>query len=225
LELPRGVDVTVMLLILDGSLNAVAYAIPPYPERLPFVTGIRRIHIGVAPKHGRCTLQFFGENGKTTVMARWQITNPDLDDILMRSIQSFLPLSTEGVEEFRILGYRAHSDLPALRAFASLPDLESIVMAHCDSTALLRALRQPTVHVIAPKLRRMKLYLDPRKDASGEELMELVKCRAANDVKLEELLIISPSVIIPVAEVMALKPHVGVVEYRMDDSIPILEDQ
>lgn len=225
LELPRGVDVTVMLLVIDGSPNAVARAIPPHPERLPFITGIRRIHIEVAPDHGRCTLRFSGENGKTTVMARWQITNPDLEDIVMESIQSFLPLSTEGVEEFSILGYQAYSHLPALRAFESLLNLESIVMVHCDKIALLRALRQPTRHVIAPKLRRIRLYLDPGKDASGEELMDLVKYRAANDVKLEEFLVISPNVIIPVAEVMALKSYVRVVEYRMDDSVPNFKDQ
>lgn len=222
LELPRGVDVTVMLLVLDGSPNAVAQAIPPHPERLPFVTGIRRVHIEVAPMHGRCTLRFSGENGKATVMARWKITNPDLDDIVMRSIQSFLPLSTEEVEEFSIIGYEAYSHLAASLAFESLPNLESIVMVHCDKIPLLRALRQPTRHVIAPKLRRIRLYLDPEKDASGEELMELAKFRAANDVKLEELLIISSNVIIPVAEVMALKSHVGVVEYRMDNSVPTL---
>ena len=225
LELPKGVDVTVMLLIPDGSSNVVSRAIPPHPERLPFVTGIKRVRIRVAPEHGRCTLQFSGENGKATVMVRWKITDPDLDDLVMKSIQSFLPLSTEGVEEFSIQGYQAYSHVPALRAFGSLPNLESIIVVHCDNIALLRALRQPAGDVIAPKLRRVRLYLDPGKDASGEELMELVKFRAANDVKLEKFLIISPDVIIPVAEVMALKSHVGVVEYRMDDIIPGFEDQ
>ena len=223
LELPRGVDITVMLLILDGSSNAIAYAIPPYPERLPFISGAKRIHIDVLPMHGRCTFEFSGENGKVTIMARWPMTNANLGDLMMGSIQSFLPLSTEGVEELYIQGYRAPEDshLPALRAFESLPNLESIHMIHCDNTVLLRALRQPTRHLIVPKLRMLELSLNPQREVSGKELMELVQYRVSNGARLEDLLIVAPEVIIPVAEVMALKQHVGVVEYKMDDSIPI----
>jgi len=55
--------------------------------------------------------------------------------------------------------------------------------------------------------------------------MELVKYRVSKGVKLEELLIISPEVVVPVGEIMALRPHAKVVEYKMDDSIPSFEDQ
>ena len=226
LELPRGADTTIMLLIFDGSSNAIARAIPPHPERLPFVSGIKRVHVEVLPGHGRCNFRFSGENGRVTVMARWPITNPNLDSLMMESIQSFLPLSTEGVEEFYIQGYQAPGDsyLPALRTFESLPNLESMLMVHSDNTALLRALRHPTQHLTVPKLRTIRLYLSPRREVSGEELMELVKCRVSHDAKLEVLLIISPEVIVPVAEVMALRQHVGIVEYNMDDSIPSFEN-
>jgi len=227
LELPRGVDATVMLLILDGSSNVIAHAIPPYPERLPFISGLKRVHAEVLPGHGRCSFRCSGENGKVTVMARWPITNANLDNLVMGSIQSFLPLSMEGVEELWIQGYQAPEDsyLPALRAFESLPNLQSVLMVHCDNTVLLRALKYPTRHLTVPKLRTLKLYLDPQRTVSGEDLMELVKSRVSNGARLEELLIISPEVIVPVAEVMVLKPHVGSVEYRMDDSIPSFEDQ
>jgi len=227
LDLPRGVDATVMLLILDGSSNAIAHAIPPHPERIPFISGLKRVHAEVFPDHGRCTFRFTGENGKVTVMARWPITNPNLDDLVMGSIQSFLPLSTEEVEEFWIEGYQASGDyyLPALRAFESLPNLQSIFMVHCDNTVLLRALKCPTRHLTVPKLRTLKLYLDPQRTVSGEDLMDLVKNRVSGGAGLEELSIISPEVTIPVAEVMALRTHVGLVEYRMDDSIPSPKDQ
>ena len=227
LELPRGVDATVMLLILDGSSNAIAHAIPPHPERLPFVSGIKHVRIGMASRHGRCIFRFSGENGKLTVLARWLVTNPNLDDLVMGSIQSFLPLSTEGVEEFCIQGYHAPEDsyLPALRAFESFPNLESITMVHCDNTALLRAIRHPTRHLIVPKLRMIRTYLDPQREVSGEELMQLVAYRVSHGARLQELLIISPEVLVPVTEIMALKPHVGVVEYKLDDSIPSFENQ
>lgn len=222
LELPRGVDLTVMLLITDGSSNAIAHAIPPHTERLPFMSGIKCAGIMVLPEHGKCTFWFSGENGKVRVMTRWPVTNPNLDDIIVVSIQSFLPLSTEGVESLDIHGYQAPEDsyLPALRAFESLPNLKSILMVHCDNTVLLRALRQPTRHLIAPKLRILGLALSPQREVSGEELMELVKYRASNGVRLDELSIFAPEVIVPVAEVMALRQHVGVVEYKMDDSTP-----
>lgn len=154
-------------------------------------------------------------------MARWPVTNPDLDNLLVGSIQSFLPFSTDEVEEFYIRGYKAPQDshLPTLRAFESLPNLHSILMFRCDNTVLLRALRQPTRPLTAPKLRKMELYLDHEREVSGEELMELVRHRASRGVRLEELLIISPEVIVPVAEVMALRPYVELVEYKMDDSI------
>ena len=225
LDLPKGVDATVVLLIQDGSANAIAYAIPPYPDRLPFLSGVKRIHAEVHPSNGRCHFRLFGENGKVTVLARWPITNPDLDNLVFGSIQSFLPFSTDEVEEFYIHGYRASGDscLPALRAFESLPNLQSILMLHCDNTVLLRALRQPTQHLTVPKLRMMELYLNPRTEVSGQELMELVRYRASRDMRLEKLSIISPEVIVPVAEVMALKPYVALVEYKMDDSIPNLK--
>jgi hypothetical protein len=227
LELPKGVDVTVMLLILNGSSNAVAHAIPPYPDRLPFVSGIKCIHAEVFPGHGRCTFRFYGENGKVTIMARWPIANHNLDNLVIGSIQSFLPLSTEEVEEFRIQGYLAPGDsyLPALQAFESLPSLQSIVMVHCDNTVLLRALRQPARHLTVPKLRTMRLYINPRREVSGEELMELAKYRVSNGARLEELSIVSPEVTVPVAKVMALRTLVGLVEYKMDDSIPTFDDQ
>jgi hypothetical protein len=226
LELPRGVDATIVLLIIDASSDAIAHAIPPHPERLPFISGIKRIHTEVLPGHGRCTFRFFGENGKVTVKARWPIANPNLNNLVMGSIRSFLPLSTEGVEEFCIQGYQAPEDsyLPALRAFESLPNLESILMIHCDNTALLRALRHPTRYLTAPKLGMMKLYLNPQREVSGEELMELVKYRVSHGARLEGLLIISPDVVVPVAEVMALRQHVGIVEYKMDDSVPSFEN-
>ena len=226
LELSRGVDVTVMSLILNGESNPIAHAIPPYPERLPFISGIKSIHAEVLPGHGRCAFRFSGENGKATVMARWRITNPDLDDLLVGSIQSFLPLSTEGVEELYIHGYQAPDNfyLPALQGFESLPGLQSITMVHCDNTVLLRALRQPTRHLAVPKLRTLTIYLDSRRAVSGEDLRELVKHRVSNGAKLEELSIISPEVIVPVAEVMALRQHVKVVEYKMDNSVPNFED-
>ena len=226
LELQKGVDVTVVLLI-NGGPNAIAHAIPPHPERLPFMLGIKRVYAEILPAHGRCTFRFPGENGKVTVMARWPITNPNLDNLVMGSIQSFLPLSTEGVEELYIQGYQAPEDsyLPALGAFESLPNLRSILMVHCDSTVLLRALRQPTRHLATPKLRTLKLYLHQERTASGEGLMELVKYRVSNGAKLEKLLILAPTVIVPVVDVMALKPYVEDVEYRMDDSIPSFEDQ
>ncbi|KAF9644114.1 hypothetical protein BDM02DRAFT_3272656 [Thelephora ganbajun] len=226
LELPRGVDVTVMLLILDGSSNPIACAIPPHPDRLPFISGTKRVHAELLPGHGRYTFRFSGENGKVTVMARWPITNLNLGDLLMGSIQSFLPFSTEGAEELCIQGYQAPANLylPAMRAFDSLPNLRSILMVHCDNTVLLRALRQPTRNLIVPELRTMKLYLDPQREVSGEDLMELVKCRASSGARMEELSIVSSEVIVPVAEVMALRPYVGLVEYKMDDSIPSFED-
>ena len=226
LELQKGVDVTVVLLI-NGGPNAIAHAIPPHPERLPFMLGIKRVYAEILPAHGRCTFRFPGENGKVTVMARWPITNPNLDNLVMGSIQSFLPLSTEGVEELYIQGYQAPEDsyLPALGAFESLPNLRSILMVHCDSTVLLRALRQPTRHLVTPKLRTLKLYLHQERTASGEGLVELVKYRVSNGAKLEKLSILAPTVIVPVVDVMALKPYVEDVEYRMDDSIPSFEDQ
>ena len=222
LELSKGVDVTVMLLIQDGSANAIAYAVPPYPDRLPFMSGVKKIHAEVLPRHGRCNFWFYGENGKVTIMARWPITNPDLNDLVVGSIQSFLPFSTDGVEEFCVQGYQAPRDsyLPASRAFESLPNLRSILMLHCDNTVLLHALRQPTRHLTVPKLRKMVLYLGLQREASGEELMELVRYRASRGARLQELSIISPEVIVPVAEVMALRQHVELVEYKMDDSTP-----
>ena len=227
LELQKGVDVTVTLLVPDAGHNVIAHAIPPHPDRLPFLSGIKRIHIKVLPIHGRCAFRFSGENGKVTVMARWPITNPNLDNLVMGSIQSFLPLSTEGAEQLYIQGYQAPEDfyLPAVQAFESLSNLQSIFMVHCDNTVLLRALRHPTRHLTAPKLRTLRLYLNPQRAISGGSLMELVKYRASNGVRLEELSIFSTEVIVPVAEVMALRPHVGVVEYMMDDSIPSFEDQ
>ena len=226
LELRKGVEVTVMLLVLNGEPNAIAHAIPPHPERLPLISGIKRIRIGVLPIHGRCTFGFSGEGGKVMVLARWPITNPNLDNIVRGSIQSFLPLSVEGVEELCIQGYQAPEDsyLPAVQAFESLPNLRSVSMVHCDNTILLRALKHPTRHLTVPKLRTLRLYLDPQREISGESLMELVKYRASNSARLEELSILSQEVIVPVAEVMALRPHVGVVEYKMDDSIPDFED-
>jgi len=226
LELPKGVDVTVILLILDGSSNVIAHAIPPHPERLPFVSGIKSVHIEMHPTHGRCTFRFSGENGRVTVTARWPIANLDLDNLLMGSIQSFLPLSTEGVEGFYIQGYQAREDyyLPALRAFESLPNLESILMVHCDNTALLRALRHPTRHLTAPKLKVIRLYLDPQREVSGGELMELVKYRVSHGARLEEFLVTSSELVVPVADVMTLRQHVGIVEYKMDDSIPNFEN-
>ena len=226
LELRKGVEVTVMLLVLNGESNAIAHAIPPHPERLPFISGIKRIRIGVLPIHGRCTFGFSGEGGKVMVLARWPITNPNLDNIVRGSIQSFLPLFVEGVEELCIQGYQAPEDsyLPAVQAFESLPNLRSVSMVHCDNTVLLRALKHPTRHLTTPKLRTLRLYLDPQREISGESLMELVKYRASNSARLEELSILSQEVIVPVAEVMALRPHVGVVEYKMDDSIPDFED-
>ena len=77
LKLPKGVDATIMLLILDGTSNAIAHAIPPHPERLPFVSDIKCVHF-VFPGHGRCTFRFSGENGTVTVMARWPIANPKI---------------------------------------------------------------------------------------------------------------------------------------------------
>ena len=227
LELQKGVDVTVMLLVLDGGFNAIAHAIPPYPERLPFISEVKRVNIKALPIHGRCILRFSGENGKVTVMARWPITNPNLDNLMMGSVQSFLPLSTERVEELYIQGYQAPegSHMPAVRAFESLPNLQTVLMVHCDNTVLLRALRNPTRHLLVPKLRTLKLYLDSQRAISGEGLMELVKYRVSNGARLEELSILSPEVVVPVPEIMALKPHVGVVEYMMDDSIPSFEDQ
>jgi len=224
LELQEGVDVTVMLLILNGESNPVAHAIPPHPERLPFISGTKRVHAEMLRSFGRCTFRFYGENGMVTVMARWPITNPNLDDLVMGSIQSFLPLSTEGVEELYIQGYQAPEDsyLPALRAFESFPNLRSILMVHCDNAVLLRALRHPTLHLTTPKLRTLRLYLSPERTTSGEGLMELVKYRDSNGGKLEKLSILAPEVIVPVVEVMALKPYVGDVEYKMDDSIPSL---
>ena len=227
LELPRGVDVTVMLLILDGASNAVARAIPPHPERLPFVSRIKHVHTEVLPGHGRCIFRFSGENGKVTVMARWPITNHNLDNLVIGSIESFLPISTEEVEVLCIQGYRAPDDswMPALRAFESLPSLQSILAVHCDTTVLLRALRHPSRNLTVPKLGSLSLYLHPQREVSGKELMELVKYRVSNGARLEELLIISPDIIVPVAEVMALKAHVGVVEYRLDNSLPNFENR
>lgn len=226
LELPKGVDATVTLLIPDGSAIPTAYAIPPYPDRLPFISGVKRIHAEVFPGHGRCNFRFSGENGKITITARWPALFPDLNGLLIGSIRSFLPLSTDGVEEFYIQGYQAPGDsyLPALRAFESLPNLQSILMLHCDNTVLLRALRQPTRHLAVPKLRKMKLYLGWGTEVSGDELRELASYRASRDARLEELLITSPEVIVPVREVMALREHVKLVEYKMDSSIPTLED-
>ena len=226
LEFPKGVDVTVMLLIPDGSSNVTAYAIPPHPDRIPCMSAIKRVN-AVFPGHGRCSFQFSGENGTLTVMARWPVTNPNLDNLVMGSIQSFLPLSTEGVEELRIQGYQAPetSHLPALRMFESLPDLRSIIMVHCDNTVILRALREPTRLLTVPRLGTVELCLSPRREVSGEELMELAKYRESNGVKLGELFIVSPDVIVPIAKVMALKPHVGLVEYKMDTCVPPLEDK
>ena len=220
LELPKGVDVTVVLLI-NGGPNPIAPAIPPHPDRLPFIMGVKCVHAEILPAHGRCTFRFSGENGKVKVIARWPIIHPELDNLVMRSIQSLLPLSTEGVEEFYIQGYQAPEDsyLPALGAFESLPNLRSVQMVHCDNTVLLRALMHPTT----PKLKTLKLYLDPERAISGEGLMELVKYRVSNGAKLEKLSILAPSVIVPVVDVMALKPYVGDVEYKMDDSIPDFE--
>ena len=225
LELSKGVDATVMSLIPDGSSNPIAHAIPPHPDRLPFISEVKRIHAEVLPGHGRCTFKLSGENGKVTVMARWPVTQPDLNNLVIGSIQSFLPFPSDGVEELCIQGYQAPGDsyLPALRAFESLPNLQHILMLHCDNTVLLRALRQPTQHLTAPKLRRMVLCLDPQREVSGEELMEFVRYRVSKSAKLEEFSIISPEVFIPVAKVMALKPHVGLVEYKMDNSVPTLE--
>ena len=226
LELSKGVDATVMLIIQDGSANPIAYAVPPYPDRLPFISEVKHIHAEVLPRHGRCNFRFSGENGKVTVRARWSITNPDLDNLMIGSIQSFLPFSTDDVEEFSIRGYQAPEDsyLPAWRAFESLPNLQSILVLHCDNIVLLRALRQPARNLTVPRLKKMKLYLDPLRDVSGEELMELVKYRASKGSRLEELSIISPEVIVPVAGVMTLRPYVELVEYKMDDSIPSLRD-
>jgi hypothetical protein len=227
LELSKGVDVTVMVLIPNGSANPIAYAIPPYPDRLPFITGVKHIHAEALLKHGRCGFRFFGENGKVTVMARWPITNPNLDDLVIGSIQSFLPFATDEVEELCVQGYQAPRDshVPALRAFESLPNLQSILMLRCDNTVLFRALRQPGRGLIVPKLRKMEIYLGPRREVSGEELMELVRYRASRDARLEELSIISPDLIVPVADVMALRPHVGLLEYKMDDSVPRIESR
>lgn len=225
LELPRGVDATVALLIPDGSANAIAYAIPPYPDRLPFISGVERIRAEVLPGYGRCNFWFSGENGKVAVMARWPITHPNLGNLVTGSIQSFLPFSTDGVEEFYIQGYQAPRDsyLPALRAFESLPNLRSILMLHCDNTVLFRALRQHSRHLTVPRLRKIELYLDNRREVSGEELMELVRYRASKGARLDGFSIISPEVIVPVAEVTALRQYVELVEYKMDDCIPSLE--
>jgi hypothetical protein len=227
LELSKGVDVAMTLLIPDGSANPIAYAIPPYPDRLPFIRGVKSIHAEVFPGHGRCGFRFSGENGKVTIGARWPATNPDLEDLLIRSFQSFLPFSTDGVEEFCIRGYQAPKDsyLPALQAFDSLPNLRSILMVHCDNSVLLRALRQPTRHLTVPKLRKMELCLGTRREISGDELRELASYRASRDARLEELLITSPEVIVPVTEVMALRAYAKLVEYKMDQTIPTLEDR
>ncbi|KAF9792075.1 hypothetical protein BJ322DRAFT_1215329 [Thelephora terrestris] len=185
LELPKGVDVTVMLLIQDGSPNPIAQAIPPYPDSLPFMSGVKRIHAKILPIDGRCAFQFSGENGKVTVMARWPITNPNLDNLLVGSIQSFLPFPTDEVEEIYIQGYQAPRDsyLPASRAFESLPNLQYILMLHCDTTAILRGLRHPARHLTMPKLRKIELCLDPQREVSGEELMELVRYRESNGAR------------------------------------------
>ena len=222
LEVPRGVDVTVVSLIRDGSPNPVAHAIPPYPDRLPFLLGVKRISAEVFPVHGRCAFRFFGENGRVNILARWPMTNLGLENLMTGSIQSFLPFTTDGVEEFCIQGYEAPRDayLPAFRGFESLPDLRSISILHCDNTVILRALRQPTQGLTSPKLVKMKICLNPQREVSSEELMELVKYRASNGGKLEEMTITSPGVLIPVAEVMALKPYVGLVEYKLDDGVP-----
>ena len=227
LELPKGVDATVMVLIPDGSANPIAYAVPPFPDRLPFLSGVKRIYAEALLGHGRCTFWFSGENGKVTVRARWPITTADLDNLVVGSIQSFSPFSTDEVEEFCIRGYQAPVDsyLPALGAFESLPNLQSLFALHCDNTVLLRALRKPTRQLTVPNLRKMELYLDPLKEVSGEELMELVKYRVSEGARLDQLSIISPQVIVPVAEVMALRPYVKLVEYKMDNSIPSLEDR
>ena len=226
LELPKGVDVTVVLLISDGSPNAVAHAIPPCPDRLPFISGVKRIHAEILPAHGRCTFRFSGENGKVMVMARWPIMNPDLDNLIVGSIQSFLPFPTDEVEEFYIQGYQAPRDshLPAFRTFESLPNLQHVLILHCDNTVLLRALRHPTQHLTVPKLRKMELCLDPERDVSGEELMEFMKYRDSNGARLEDISITSPSLLVPVSDVMALKPYVGHLEYKMDDSTPSFWD-
>jgi hypothetical protein len=227
LELPKGLDATVMLLILGGGSNPIAHAIPPYPERLPFISGIKRVHAELLLDHGRCTFRFSGENGRVTVQARWPITNPNFRNLVTGSIQSFLPLSTEGAEELHIQGYQATEDsyLSVVRAFETLPNLHTIFMVHCDNTVLLRALRYTARHPTVPKLRTLRLYLAPQRSISGEGLMELVKCRVSNGIGLEEISIISPEVLIPVPEVMALKSHVGVVEYKMDDIVPNFEAQ
>jgi hypothetical protein len=225
LELPNGVDVTMILLIADGESNPIAHAIPPHPERLPFISGIKRVHAELLPDHGKCTFRFSGENGNVTVMARWPTTNLNLGNLMTGSIQSFLPLSTEGAEELCIQGYQAPegSFLSAVRAFESLPNLHTILMVHCDNTVLLRALRYHARHLAVPKLRTLRLYLAPQRSISGEGLMELVKHRVVNGIGLEEISIISPEVLIPVPKVMALRPHVRVVEYKMNDSIPSFE--
>lgn len=225
LELPKGVDAMVVLL-MNGSPNPIAHAIPPHTDRLPFISGVKRIYVGVRPGDGRCTFRLSGENGKVTVMARWPITNPDLNNLVIGSIQSFLPFPTDDVEEFCIQGYQAprESYLPALRAFETLPNLQRILMLQCDNTVLLHALRQPTQHLTVPKLRKIELFFDRQREVSGEELTEFVRYRASNGARLEEFSITSPEVVVPVAEVMTLKQYVGLVEYKMDNGIPNLED-
>jgi hypothetical protein len=84
--------------------------------------------------------------------------------------------------------------------------------------------KNPTQTVLCPKLEKLEIHIGKKDQFCIDELLEMAKERASEDVGLEDITMVSPQEFVPTKEVLKLRTHVQHVEYKLDDAKPSWDD-
>ena len=172
----------------------------------------------------------FGPSGGLHILGYWKkaVRKPhssDLDREILHSLDYF---TLSWTERMVITKYK-HSALnelhksPPYYILNRMGDLRTLTLIQCNNLPFILALdpwRNPSGHVLCPKLEELVIYVKTRGLFNITELMHMARERASRNVKLSLITIIGLGELIPGKEVFKLREHVARVEYRVEEESP-----
>ena len=218
LRIPAGASV-----MLEFKPGAHDFPVPDYlprsPDNLGNISHITSINLSfyLGP-----SMQLHGPSGELRMVGTTYFLAPMLDSQTLRFLHKF-PISS--TESLAILRYTTSADSnteesAAYQTLLTMNDLRTLTLTNCINLSFILALNpnhNPSNIVLCPKLEKLALYVQRRRDESFvDKLLEMAKARASKGVMLSTIVMVCRRELISKEKVPDLRNYTAHLEYRLD---------
>ena len=226
LLIPTGASITQTVCLFNAQ-SPIRSHLPRDLNNLEHLSNITSITLSFAP---RVDLQFEGPSGAHRIFGDWFGRSRFPTSLGCWVLQSLDALSISAVEMLQLehwqstISSTAAEKSPIHSTFCQMDNLRTLVLIACLNCPFFRTLnpkKNASGTVMCPRLEGLVVYLWKKERNFMNELLEMVKERAAQGAKLEAVTLITDAdKLLPAKEVLELRMYASRVQYRQVNVMP-----